>query len=542
MTTFMNQNNITLPTELRASEREKQPSSIQIRRLFGPTFVLQDWDTTTGSVVQSEDHHNHIHHNDDDTGDNNEANSTNSYWELFIDLLLVAAASSMAETFKESHSISQFVLSYMIIINGWSLYSLNLSTRLGNSSFLASLLLFLYLVGFGWSTANIRDFTTTGPNAVSHTRDTAAVHEFIRGAIMLRMSIVIMVVGIAVSLPRARYFCTIMGSFVAVSLLGFGTAYWGAWYDNSTPPINLLFIGLWIAALTEFLAEMISSFFIDMKKFIPINIEQTQERFDALGLVMLGETVVSITQTFRELVLVTPDTTTSTTTAADDDNEHAVALSTADLGTSSYLVHTRYYWVLTLSLLLVFMMTLYIFHTSPPPEEHAMRRSRRHGVTLLLVQKVIGLPLLAVGVSVKLIVEAVMKEEELSLFGYQCMSFGVGTTLLLNYAIRILHHGGKEYLRFGTQNHDLATNPTLRGIAMIWWYFIGLCNVIPFIWYYLGVTTQDPMTTTLYHAGLMFVMNLVESTISHVILDILPAPSTRRMAGETNIGEQQPLL
>ncbi len=524
------------PTELRATEREKQQGSIQIRRLFGPTYILQDWDTTT---------HSEDHHDNDDTGDNTEANHNNvtennsgNYWELFIDLLLVAAASSMAETFKESHSISQFVLSYMIIINGWSLYSLNLSTRVGNSSFMASLLLFLYLVGFGWSTANIRDFSATETNVSHGNRE--AVHEFIRGAMMLRMSIVIMIIGIAVSLPRARYFCTVMGSNVAVSLLGFGTAYWGAWYDNNnsnnnsnnTQPINLLFIGLWIAALTEFLAELISSFYIDMKKLIPLNIEQTQERFDALGLVMLGETVVSITQTFRELVVVTPDTT----------DENDATQSTAGRGTSSYLVHTRYYWILILSLLLVFMMTLYIFHTSPPPEEHAMRRSRRHGVTLLLVQKIIGIPLLAVGVSVKLIVEAVMKDEELSLFGYQCMSFGVGTTLLLNYAIRLLHHGGKEYLRFGTQNHDLATNPTLRCIAMIWWYFIGMCNVIPFIWYYLGVTTQDPMTTTLYHAGLMFVMNLVESTISHVILDILPPPSTRRMAGETNNGEQQPLL
>jgi len=72
--------------------------NIEVRRLFGPTILLQDWGDTS-------------------EGFNNTGNSSH-YWELFIDLLLVAAASSIADTFKESHSVSQFTLSYMIVVNG----------------------------------------------------------------------------------------------------------------------------------------------------------------------------------------------------------------------------------------------------------------------------------------------------------------------------------------------------------------------------------------------------------------------------------------
>ena len=494
---------------LRRTEGGGGGGNIQVRRLFGPTILLQDWDTTL-----------HYDHDGNNTG-----NSSN-YWELFIDLLLVAAASSIADTFKESHSVSQFILSYMIVVNGWFLYSYHLSTRFDNSAFVTSLVLFIYLVGFGWSTANIRDFSQySDANDDSVTTDTDrdysdAVNEFIRGATILRSSIYIMLGGIAVSLPRARYFCAVMSIIVSSSMIGFMIAFIGTQQDN----VTIILVGLWFAAITEYFSETVSSRCVDMKKFIPVNIEQSQERFDALGLVMLGETVVSITQTFRELIMKSEDSI------------------------NAYIVQRRYYIILTLSLLLIFMMTLNIFHTSPPPEEHALRRSKTHAVTLIFLQKSIGLPLLAVGVSVKLIVEAVMKEEELPLFGYQCMSFGVGTTLLCNFCIRLLHHGGKRHLRFGNHKHEFGTNPKMDRIAMIWWYTIAILSGVPFIWYYFGITTHDPMTTTLCHSGLVFVLCFTESTFTHSLLEMIPQPTTNTTIEKIDypnnfaLGEQQPLL
>jgi hypothetical protein len=514
--------------------------NIQVRRLFGPTILLQDWDTLRRSSSSNSNGNGNNQHNNHDNH-----NKSTDYWELFIDLLLVAAASSIADTFKESNNISQFILSYMIIVNGWFIYSYHLSTRFENSSFLMSLILFIYLVGFGWSTANIRDFshytttsstpTTTGTTATSTNttdnhnyyedrNDNDAVQEFIRGATILRGSIYIMLISIAVSLPRARYFCTFMSMIVTSGMIGFFIAYIGTQQEN----VIIILVGLWIAAITEFCSELVPASFVDSKKMIPVNIEQSQERFNALGLVMMGETVVSITQTFRELVIQSDN---------DDDTT----------GSTAYTVHRRYYFVLILSLLLIFMMTLNIFHTSPPIEEHALRRSRTHAVTLMFFQKLIGLPLLAVGVSVKLIVEAVMTNEALSTFGYQCMSFGVGTSLWCNFVIRLLHHGGKRHLRFGNHKHVFGTNVNMDRIAMIWWYTIAILSFVPFIWYLFGVATHDPMTTTLYHSGLVFVLCFMESTFTHSLLNMIPSTSainTNTAALTNNVahGEQQPLL
>jgi len=484
--------------------------NIEVRRLFGPTILLQDWGDTS-------------------EGFNNTGNSSH-YWELFIDLLLVAAASSIADTFKESHSVSQFTLSYMIVVNGWFLYSYHLSTRFDDSTFVTSLVLFIYLVGFGWSTANIRDYSQySDANGDSVTTDADRdysdaydpINEFIRGATILRSGIYIMLGGIAISLPRARYFCAVMSFIVSSSMIGFMIAFIGTLQDNAT----IILLGLWIAAITDFFSEIVSSRYIDIKRFIPVNIEQSQERFDSLGLVMLGETVVSITQTFRDLIMKSDDST------------------------NAYIVQQRYYIILTLSLLLIFMMTLNIFHTSPPPEEHALRRSKTHAVTLIFLQKSIGLPLLAIGVSVKLIVEAVMKEEELPLFGYQCMSFGVGTALLCNFCIRLLHHGGKLHLRLGNHKHEFGgTNTKIDRICMIWWYTIAILSGVPFIWYYFGVATQDPMTTMMCHSGLVFVLCFTESTFTHSLLEMIPQPTTNTAiekidhSSNFTLGEKQPLL
>jgi low temperature requirement protein LtrA len=429
------------------------------RMFYGPVQLLQDWDqafTAEGASTQ--------------------------YFELFIDLLLVAAASSIADTFKEHHDLGEFVLAYTIILNGWFLYSHHITTRFEDSSFVHSLLLFLYMSGFGWTIVNVGDFRSPE----------SGIQAFAAGALVLRLSILLMLAMIAWTLPRARYFCTVLCWLIIPTMVAL--AYGG---------IMSSVAGLIVASATEFFGEVIFANWINMRRFIPVNIEQSKERFGALGLIMLGETVVSVTQTYREFV--------RSDKVRGDMEEHN-------------LIQTQYYMILVLSLLLIFMITLLIFHVTPEAHEHAIRRSKMHGVLLLLCHKILGLPLLAVGVSVKLVVEAVLEQQELSHFGYRCMSFGVGLTLTLIFLIRYLHYGGKTELAIGEYMWTVGTHPVLDRITTIWWWLIGLSSQIPLVWYVAGLTTRDPLSATAYHALLVFAICLMETSITHSIAgSIAPA-------------------
>jgi low temperature requirement protein LtrA len=161
--------------------------------------------------------------------------------------------------------------------------------------------------------------------------------------------------------------------------------------------------GLWVAAGVKFLGELILVSFVERRHLVPVNIEHSKERLGALELIMMGETVLSVTLTYREL---------------DRDDIIHDALNS-------------FYWVLGLSYMLIFMFTLLFFHLQPAPEEHAFRRSAWHGTLLLLAHKLLGLALLVVGVSVKLVVEAVLLQEELTLFAYRLMGWSVGTASLV---------------------------------------------------------------------------------------------------------------
>lgn len=75
------------------------------RKLFGAPILLQDWDQE------------------------NEKGDATQYWELFLDLLLVAAASALADQFKNDQDFFGFVVYFLILINSWNLYTHHITTR-----------------------------------------------------------------------------------------------------------------------------------------------------------------------------------------------------------------------------------------------------------------------------------------------------------------------------------------------------------------------------------------------------------------------------
>mmetsp|Transcript_33787 Transcript_33787/g.73221 ORF Transcript_33787/g.73221 Transcript_33787/m.73221 type:complete len:369 (-) Transcript_33787:1364-2470(-) len=308
------------------------------RRLLGAPVLLQDWDAEAEEGAAQ-------------------------YWELFLDLLLVAAASSIADEFKNDLTpggFAHFVVMYVILVNGWLLYTHHITSRFEDTSLVHSFVLFVYLVGFGTCIVN------------ASFEDARA---FCVGAILLRLSVLIMLTSIAYCIPRARHFCKALAFVALLAIAGLGVPILFDGDDTMTE------VGLWMGAGVESLAEVLMVNMLRGERLVPINIDQTKERLGALVLVMLGETVLSVTITYRELK-----------------EEHREEEEDGE----SQQHNSYYYWVLGLSFLLIFMFTLLFFHMQPDPAEHAFRRSRTYVTLCLLAHKVLGLALLCVGVSVKL--------------------------------------------------------------------------------------------------------------------------------------------
>lgn len=428
--------------------------------LFGETVLLQDWDS------ESEER-------------------SAQYWELFLDLLLVAAASCIADQFKENANVFEFALFYFIVVNGWFLYTHHFTSRFEDASLAHSMLLFFYFVGFGYSIVNV---------GYEH------MSAFATGAVLQRIIVLLMFANTAKCVPRAQYFCGVLAVVTTAAIFGLAAAWWGS--------ERLAVAGLCLAATVELLGEVLSSSLLAGQRLVPVNIEHTKDRLGALELIMLGETALSVTITYREVV-------------DREDIEH--------------IAKTQYYLVLIFSFLLIFMFTLLLFHMQPAPNDHAIRRSRWHGVGLMIAHKVLGLALLAVGVSVKLVVEAVLFQEELSLFGYRLMGLSVEAALLALFVIRWLHHGVKAELRFGNKLWVYGQNPGIDRIGTVWWWTVGVAWILPFLGLATGATTRDPLSATALHAALLLLLCLVESSFSHMIEDALS-----NLPNEHN--EQQALL
>jgi hypothetical protein len=292
----------------------------------------------------------------------------------------------------------------------------------------------------------------------------------------------------AFCIPRARYFCGVCASVTAVAMIGLLVTLWAGQRDET----QIVVLGLWMAAAVEFLTEPVMAHFLQGRRLVPVNIEHSKERLGALELIMLGETALSVTITYREL------------------KEKSVI---EDEGS--------YYWVLGLSFLLIFMFTLLFFHMQPAPSEHAFRRSRIHGGLLLLAHKVLGLALLTVGVSVKLVVEAVVLREELSPFGSRLMGLSVSAAILNLLFMRYLHYGGKSEICMGVHVMRYYDDPKVDRLAQIWWWTVGVAWLIPLAGVLTGIFAERPLLSTAFHAGLLLVLCVVESFYTHVIDDML---------------------
>lgn len=165
-------------------------TSIITRRLYGHPELLQDWDEEP-------------------------VTDTPQYWELFADLVLVAAASSIADSFQGSpswHGFWEFAVLYFILVHGWSLYTSHYNGRFWNNTMVhVAVLMFGYLLGMAASIVNA---------------SLEQAQAFSWGILLQRGSFILMMIQVAIALPRARWFAGMISTGVVVSMLLFVATAW----------------------------------------------------------------------------------------------------------------------------------------------------------------------------------------------------------------------------------------------------------------------------------------------------------------------------
>ena len=151
---------------------------------------------------------------------------------------------------------------------------------------------------------------------------------------------------------------------------------------------------------------------------------------------MLGETVISSTITYREY--------------AETEGEES----------------RKYYVVLAMSFLLIFMFALLYFNVQPNPEDHGFRRSRFFGTSVMILNKWLGMTLLMIGVSIKLVVEAAAENKTMSDFSDTLLTRAVGTSMILLLLTRFCHFGGRVPAR--------STPTEFKWLMRLWWVLFAV--------------------------------------------------------------------
>ena len=417
------------------NDQRRQQNRIRMksisRKLFGAPVLLQDWDMEAEELSAK-------------------------YWELFLDLLLVGAAASIANNLiaKQSlEALGEFTVLYLVTVNGWNLYSHHYTSRFEDGSLVHSLLLFPFLMG-------------TAIAIVNSNYDTAPA--FCSGAALQRVTFLVILAGVYHHIERGRALCMHLGVITLMATVFFSV---GVAFPNLAIP------AMWLGAAVETFSEFIMVHTLKGRRLLPINIEHTKDRLGCLILVMLGETVVSATI-----------------------SNHAIS-------SSAVVDRARYYTIMGLSFLLIFMFTLLFFHMQPPPRDHAFRRDRTRGCFLLLSHKLLGLALVAVGVSVRLMVNATMMGTNLTDFTVVLTGCSVGMSLLLLLFIRFLHYGGVL-----PRQHD---PPAIVRLMQLWWVVFFVIALTPFVLLLANIT--DPILSAAVNSGLIFALCLIESTFTHIL-------------------------
>mmetsp|Transcript_3972 Transcript_3972/g.5786 ORF Transcript_3972/g.5786 Transcript_3972/m.5786 type:complete len:456 (-) Transcript_3972:2448-3815(-) len=417
---------------------------MSFRKLWGVPILTADWDTEY---------------------EEKEAD----WWELFVDLLIVAAATNVADTLKEDLSWSgllQFVTIFSLFFSGLNFYT-TYTTRFLDTSMVHSLCLFGYLYGTATMIVNASGFDYA--------------YSFASGMLMQRVSVIMMFGTVYTTLPSTRMFCLVISGIVSTSVLILSIV---LYLDDP----ELLNRALMVLAVTENAWSLVTVFLncLPAKALVPLNIDHQADRSGCLVMVILGESVVSCTINFHSLT--------------EEERTHA------------------YYQAMGLSLLVSYLLGMLYFTAKPPRVMHAIRRARYTGVLFVISHCVLANALLLMGVGTKFIMDAVLSEKDVSrpIISIEkvWLFFGSLTTSLVSVMfIRALHFWGRH--------PSPLDPPQIRRIKYVWWAVNFILTFVPLVVCYVcsvrypgGVSAFSILYVSLV---CLISFEILETTISHVL-------------------------
>mmetsp|Transcript_771 Transcript_771/g.1555 ORF Transcript_771/g.1555 Transcript_771/m.1555 type:complete len:349 (+) Transcript_771:129-1175(+) len=318
-------------------------------------------------------------------------------------------------------------------------------------------MLFFYLLGMALTIVHASVETARG---------------FALGIVMQRFAFLLMMAQVT-ALPRARRFAAVLVAVVSISVILFLATGIFTYKDHSVTRL------IWLAAaILDMSTEGFFVLCLSKQHLVPINIEHSTDRLGVLVLVMMGESVISASFSYREYM-----------------QEELGDKETEGL-----------YILLVFAFLLVFMFTLIYFHMQPHPEDHGFRRSRTAGISVLALHKVLGLTLLLVGVSIKAATAAVTEGGRLEQFTQPLLNYSVGASMLTMFGLRCCHYLGK----LPNESHM----GDVRSLMNIWWAMFCIASVCPF---FFPQWDGRPIPSLIVCSLWLLVLCLVETSFTHVL-------------------------
>jgi hypothetical protein len=200
------------------------------------------------------------------------------YWELFVDLSLVAGSWFLSQVFVRSPSVTtgvdggvvEFSLLYFSLINGWFLYAHHYASRFREASRLHWLLVWMFILAL--------------VNAVTHA-SFETYRQFSLGMIYVRLSVFLMLSRVACYVDRAQPISALLAVFIGDAILCYALS---AASDVESAAI------LWgFVAITELHVDLFLAVGLRGALQVPYRLDATMDRFYAVILAPMGAVAVN---------------------------------------------------------------------------------------------------------------------------------------------------------------------------------------------------------------------------------------------------------
>jgi hypothetical protein len=312
------------------------------------------------------------------------------YWELFVDLTLVAAAGATAQILRTPQDgFLEFALIYLSIINGWFLYIHHYASRFqteeNESSKIHWVLFWVYLTGMiaGVGYASFETY-----------------QQFSMAMIVQRFAVVLILAHVACHVDRVVPLCALLTFLTGDAMLCYALA---AASSNGNATMYL-----WGAAsIMELHADLLLAIALrDGSPQIPYRLKTTMDRFWAVLLAPLG--AIAVASFF------------ATTQSSDDSADTSLFCRS--------------------SMLILSLFGLLYFGLKEAVCSHMNTQSTFHKALLLIVLKMLGLAVWTVGGSLLIFIVAAdntTTESQEKPHSMDMLGWSIGGTLSLFLGLRL---------------------------------------------------------------------------------------------------------